>query len=101
MPPVLKGDIWPLFVLEGSLVYHQAVVYAGCKRCTQPVPLGVGTTLQQKLKGPQDINDGRSQAKELGLVVGRDKSMISHVRACGSITTADNGKAEAYFKANG
>jgi hypothetical protein len=102
MPPVLKGDIWPLFVSEGSLVYHQAVVYVCCKSYTRPIPLGVGKSLQQKLKGsPQDINDGRSQAKEPGLVVGRDKSMISHVRACGSITTADKVKAEAYYTSKG
>jgi hypothetical protein len=64
MPPVVKGNLWPLFVREGSLVYHQAVVYARCKSCTQPILLGVGTTLQQKLKGsPQDITDAARRPK--------------------------------------
>jgi hypothetical protein len=89
MRPVLKGDLLPFSIHEDSLVYHQVVVYARCKSCTQPIPLGVGTTLQQKLKSsPQDITDGRSQAKELGLAVGLENSMIAHVWACGSITTA-------------
>jgi hypothetical protein len=102
MPPVIKGDLSPLLVREGSLVYHQAVMYARCKSCTQPIPLGVGTTLQQKLKSsPQDITEGRSRAKELGLVVGRDKSTIALVRVCGSITTADKVKAEACYTSKG
>jgi hypothetical protein len=96
MLPVVRGDICPLFVREESLVYHAAFVYARCRGCTEAISLGVGTTLRQKLAGsPLDISGGRAQAKELGLIIGRDRSMIAHVRTCSSITTVDTAKAEA------
>jgi hypothetical protein len=92
MPPVVRGDIWPLFVREESLVYNGAFVYARCRGCTEAISRGVGTTLQQKLAGsPLEIASGLAQAKELGLMIGRNLSMIAHVRTCSSITVVDNG----------
>jgi hypothetical protein len=84
------------FVREESLVYNGAFVYARCRDCTEAISLGVGTTLRQKLAGsPLDISGGRAQAKELGLIIGRDRSMIAHGRTCSSITTVFQAKAEA------
>jgi hypothetical protein len=77
-------------------------VYARCKSCTQPIPLDVGTTLQQKLKGsPQDITEGRSQAKKLGPFVGRYTSILARGRECGSITAPDKAKVKAYYRSMG
>jgi hypothetical protein len=63
MPPVIRGDIWPLFVREERLVYNGAFVYARCRGCSEAISLGVGTTLRQKLAGSAlEIAGGRSQA---------------------------------------
>jgi hypothetical protein len=102
MPPVVRGDIWPLFVREENLVYNRAFFYARCRGCTEAISLGVGTTLQQKLTGsPLDIAGVRAQAKELGLVIGRDRSMIPHMRTCRGIASVDKANAEAYCTSKG
>jgi hypothetical protein len=51
--------------------------------CTEAISLGVGTTLQQKLAGsPLEIASGLAKAKELGLIIGRNRSMNVDVRTC-------------------
>jgi hypothetical protein len=44
---------------------------------------------------PMEIAGGRAKAKEFGLIIVRDTSMIARVRTCGSITTVGKAKAEA------
>jgi hypothetical protein len=56
--------------------------------CTEAISLGVGTTLTGS---PLEIANGLAQAKELGLIIGRNRSMIAHVRTCSGNSTVDNG----------
>jgi hypothetical protein len=72
MPPSVKGNLWPLFHREDTLVYVGATVYARCKACTAELSLAAGSALRERLKGDKAaVAAGRAAAKLHGLVVGR------------------------------
>jgi hypothetical protein len=52
--------------------------------CSEAISPGVGTTLTGS---PLEIASGLAKAKELGLIIGRNRSMIAQVRTCSGITT--------------
>jgi hypothetical protein len=92
MPPVIRGDIWPVFVREEGVVSTTAPSSMPAGLCTEAISLGVGTTLQQKLAGtPLKIASGLAQAKELGLIIGRNRSIVAHLRTCSGISFVVNG----------
>jgi hypothetical protein len=98
MPPTLKGDLWPLFHREASLNYMGGTVYARCKACTSKLSLTAGTALRGPLKIDGSVTAGRLAAKQLGLVIGRDRDKYSHVQKCSLTSSEAKMKAEAYWK---
>jgi hypothetical protein len=62
--------------------------------CTEAISHGVGTTMTGS---PLEIASGLAQAKEFGLIIGRNISMIAHVRTCSGISTVDKGVVGNFF----
>jgi hypothetical protein len=99
VPPILKGALWPLFRREATLMSMGGTVYARCKACTSELSLTDGTALRGQLKGDEEaLAARRLGAKQLGLVIGRDREMYSHVQKCSLVSPEAKTKAEAYWK---
>jgi hypothetical protein len=99
MPPTLKGDLWPLFHREATLTYIGGIVYARYKACTSELSLTDSMALRGKLKGDEEaVSSGCLGAKQLGLVIGRDREVYSHVQKCSLVSPEAKTKVEAYGK---
>jgi hypothetical protein len=98
MPPSVKGNLWPLFHREDTLVYVGATVYARCNACTAELSLAAGSDLREQRKGDEAaVAAGRAAAKLHRLVVGRDRNTHSHVLKCSRISPDAKAKSEAYW----
>jgi hypothetical protein len=98
MTPVVRGELWPWFHREESLVYVGTTVCARCRACTAERSLDTVAALREELKGDETaVSAGRAAAKLLGLVPRRDRNMYGHVLICNLISKDAKAEAEYYY----
>jgi hypothetical protein len=98
MPPVARGELWPLFHREESLVCVGTTFNARYRACTAELSLAIETVLREQLESDETaVSAGRAAADLHSLAPGRDRNSYGYVLISCRISPDAKTKAEAYY----